>query len=326
MIRLFVVEGMITSDSIQDYVKCPHCKKAVLKQVYCSKCGRPLSTKPNAAKDQSERKTADHLNLPEETEPLTESPLEQLNQLKDSAKNLENERISNLKEEPLVLNSQIEDAVVTIPESVDDGNAESEETTNGFLIEKTPVAEEYPFTPDPSLKELVQKIVKQVMYESVLLNHFENGEVPEEAFLKLFEGVATEVHKLASRKAEIIEDVELATKECKSVKMSALQALNLLDIRRSIDDVTDEEYNIKSAFYKWDINHSDEVITEGEHKVIYLKELGRLINSEEIDELRKITMNCEETLSKTKLSNGARDKVKNTLLESRSILGLPEDL
>ena len=62
----------------------------------------------------------------------------------------------------------------------------------------------------------------------------------------------------------------------KSTVLSAQQMTKLLDLRKSLDDVT-EEYKVKAAALNWDDNHYEEGISEGQLKADYLRSLGGLI-------------------------------------------------
>lgn len=106
----------------------------------------------------------------------------------------------------------------------------------------------------------------------------------------------------------------------KSVVQSAQQGLKLLDLRRSFDDCSDEEYEVKSAALSWDVNHYGKKISEGQMKADYLRSLGSLIEVDEVNSLKDIAAGCMDASSMKHINDGVREKIKKAMQEASSIL------
>jgi hypothetical protein len=96
--------------------------------------------------------------------------------------------------------------------------------------------------------------------------------------------------------------------------------MKLLDLRKSLDDVTEEEYVIKAAALNWDIDHYGKKISDGRLKAEYLRSLGNIIPVDEVNELTKIAGKCIETSSIKYISESTREKIKKAMQEASSIL------
>ena len=236
--------------------------------------------------------------------------------------NIPNENQSQNGEEPLQ-NSVESD----VPE-VEKMTTQAEEEVNPVDFDKIIFNERKSFTDDVDLssytpdlyaKEIVEKIAKQVKYEVNIVQLFKDGQVPEEIFTRLFNSMADEISGLGVRREEVVKELNGLMKGYKSTVLSAQQGMKLLDLRKSLDDVTEEEYSVKAAALNWDISHYGERISESQQKAVYLRSLGNLILPEEVDELKNIAANCIETSSMKHISEGNREKIKKAMQEASSI-------
>jgi hypothetical protein len=101
---------------------------------------------------------------------------------------------------------------------------------------------------------------------------------------------------------------------------SAQQGLKLLDLRRSFDDCSNEEYTVKAAALNWDINHYEKKTSEGQMKADYLRSLGGLIQIDEVNDLKDIVAGCMEASSMKHINDSIREKIKKAMQEASSIL------
>jgi hypothetical protein len=176
------------------------------------------------------------------------------------------------------------------------------------------------YTPDPHAKEIVEKMAKQVKYVVNIVQLFKDGQVPEEIFIRLFNSMADEIGGLMARREEVVKELNGLMKGYESTVLSAQQGMKLLDLRKSLDDVSMEEYAVKAAALNWDISHYGERISEGRLKADYLRSLGNLIPVEEVNDLKKMAASCMEASSMKHISEGTREKIKKAMLEASSIL------
>jgi hypothetical protein len=311
----------MSASAPKELIRCSICNKVVPKQQYCPKCGKLLikNFKNPPVKD---KETDQEKNAPNQIEEETTNNTEQLDILRTKFKKSEEDRRENLEkesmegdmlsgskkeekasEENMVKNIEINDIVLDDTENI------KEAGVNGFV-----------FTPDKYTVDTVQKIAKNVRYESYLVDLLKSDEMNEETFLGLYKGIADDTHRLIQRRGEIITEIETAIKTYKSTITAAQHGMKLLDIRKSIDDASDEEYKVKSAAFKWDINHYGGKISSEEQKASYLKNLGSLIDSRELDDLISDVNSSIGIASKLNVSEEVKGKIQTSMREALSLL------
>ena len=175
------------------------------------------------------------------------------------------------------------------------------------------------YTPDPYTKEIVEKIAKQVKYEVNIVQLFRDGQVPEEIFTRLFTSMADKITSLKMRREEVVNELNGLMKGYESTVLSAQQGIKLLDLRKTLGDVTEEEYVIKAVALNWDINHYGQKISEVRQKADYLRSLGNLIPVEEVDDLKKMADYYMDASSMKHISDGVRQKITKAIQEASFI-------
>ena len=297
----------------KEFIRCSICNKVVPKQRYCPKCGKLLIKNMKNSPSKEEETDMEKATLKKLVEEVETSPTEQLENLRQKIKSSENER------REIIDNESIENDLLIGVEK--DGVVIAGEGPLASTIESDMIGgENLVFTPDKYTLETVQKIAKNVKYESYLVKLLKDAEITEEIFLGLYNGIADDTHKLILRRGEIIAEIETAMKGYRSTIVSAQQGMKLLNIRRSIDDASEEEYRVKAAALKWDIDNYTNRINEEEQKATYLKNLGRLIDTKELEELTNDANNCMNVLSKLSVSDVLKGKIKNSMQEALSLI------
>jgi uncharacterized coiled-coil DUF342 family protein len=139
-------------------------------------------------------------------------------------------------------------------------------------------------------------------------------------FMRLFPSMADEITSLKIRREEAVNELNGLMKEYGYTVLSAQQGIKLLDLRKSLDDVTEEEYVIKAEALNWDINHYEQKISEGRFKTDYVMSLGNLISAEEVEDLKEMAASCMDASSMKNTSDGIKQKIKKAMQEASSIL------
>ncbi|OGD60678.1 hypothetical protein A3K78_03625 [Candidatus Bathyarchaeota archaeon RBG_13_52_12] len=312
----------MATESVVENILCSKCNKVVPKQDICPECGQvldattvvPLKTS-DKIEDQAASRTLNFLQFRREfkKEKPTQGPQTQSQELKKppqkSVKNGATKVMENAVPEVEKMTSQKVEPVDTELQKVSD-------------VEKLPVqnVDIGSYTPDPYTKELVEKLVKQLRYEINLVQLFKEGQVSEEIFTRLFNGMTDEIPSLIAHRGEATKELSGLMNGYKSVAQSAQQGLKLLDLRRSFDDCSDEEYKVKAAALNWDVDHYGKKISEGQMKTDYLRSLGGLIQVEEVNDLKDIAAGCMEASSMKHIHDSIREKIKKAMQETSSIL------
>jgi hypothetical protein len=193
-------------------------------------------------------------------------------------------------------------------------------------IEAVEVAEEYhapnTFVPDPLTKDLMENLVKSISLKIKLVKLYRDGVVKEETFIKLFEGYAAEGKIWYSRREELLKKLSAEIEEMEEAYATASEALELLEVRKSIGEASTGEYEVKAPAYRWDIGNFETVIGEKKNRIAYLENVSIAITDAELQELKKLASIQYNTLESLQLSKDeVLAQIKDSLYEAIKTLG-----
>lgn len=312
----------------KELIRCGICNKVVPKQQYCPKCGKLLiknwknSTLKVAAVD------TENISPKKSVEESAPGPTDRLEKLREKIRKSEEVRIENLASESndsdLLIDVDSEDVVITSEESIVKKTESKDivlEDSGSDELKITSIEEDsVDYKPDKYTLETVQKIAKNIKYESYLVGLLKEDEIAQDAFFRLYHGLSDDTHKMIVRREELIAEIDEKIGNYRSTVGSAQQGMKLLNIRKSINDASDGEYKVKAAALKWDIENYGSRITEEEHKANYLKNLGSLIDVEELELLTNDVNNCTNIIAKLNVEEKFKEKIKDSMKEALAVL------
>jgi hypothetical protein len=294
----------------------------VPKQQYCPKCGKLLIK--NYKNPTSKTKLPEDAKNIEEPVKKEEDTTEQLETLREKIKMMENSRKKAIKEEkkseevifePEESESIVGDAFMV--KTLESKDIVLDDDVRGLDLH---LESELGFTPDKYTMDTVQKLAKNIKYESHLVKILSEDGMNEETFLGLYKNLIEDTHRLILRRSEIIREIDSSMGNYEYIIKTAQQGMKLLDIRVSIDDASEEEYKVKAAAYKWDINHYDNKIKFEEARANYLRNLGSLIDAEELDTLIGDVNESISKAGKLNVSEETRGKIQSSMKEALNLL------
>jgi hypothetical protein len=196
-------------------------------------------------------------------------------------------------------------------------------------IEAIEMVEEYQeeiqnkgYVPDPLTKDLMENLMKNISLKLKLIKLYRDGVVKEETFTKLFDDYLKQGKILFSRRDEIIQKLSGDVEEMEDDYAKSSEALELIEIRKSIGEVSEIEYAAKAPAYRWDIDHFDLMAAEKKNKIQYLENVGNIITKEELKELRELASLEYNTLDALQISKDeSLNSIKESLYEAIKTLG-----
>jgi hypothetical protein len=144
------------------------------------------------------------------------------------------------------------------------------------------------FAPDPLTKEVMESLAKNITLKIRIVRLLRESQVKEETFNKLFDSYVEQGRLWVGRRDEIIRRLKTDIERMEQALVTARKDFELLEIRKSIGDASNEEYNVKAPAYKWDIENLDNEIKNTRGGIQYVSNLKGLIPEEEIGELRDL--------------------------------------
>ncbi|UCH57509.1 MAG: zinc ribbon domain-containing protein [Candidatus Bathyarchaeota archaeon] len=193
-----------------------------------------------------------------------------------------------------------------------------EEPTVDIVVESEPIHE-----PDPIIKEVMENFAKNISMKIKLVNLLKEDGVKTEIFNKLFESYIARGELLMNSRSETLERVRYDLESMEKALNEAKVGLEELEIRKAINDISEEEYAAKSPGYEWDIKQYKDEVGRKKAEIIYLEDITRVMTLDEITELIKTGEGCYEALdgiSESKIDTEMVARVKVALEEALSCL------
>ncbi len=177
------------------------------------------------------------------------------------------------------------------------------------------------FAPDPLTKEVMENLAKNITLKIRLVRLLRDGQVKEETFKKLFDSYVEQGRLWVSRREEIIRRFNADIERMEHQLITARKDYELLEIRKSIGDADDEEYDVKAPAYRWDIEHLEKEITNRKGGMLYVADLQKLCPKNEVIELQRMAdSEYNELESVEGVSTETITKMKETLAEALNSL------
>lgn len=233
--------------------------------------------------------------------------------------------VEEIVAEPEIVEPVVEEIIDIEP--IADVNAEAEEEFEAPVEETIEVAEEPEpveveeivepvdevepevvavpeYDPDPVINEVMGNLAKNISMKIKLVDLLRTGGVKSEIFRKLFDSYLTRGELLMNSRSEMLERVRYDLGSMEGALHEAREGLEELDIRRAIEDVSEEEYAAKAPGFQWDIGQYKDEVGKKQADIYYLEDITRVMSSEEIGELVGIGEGCFEVLDELTESEG----------------------
>jgi len=203
----------------------------------------------------------------------------------------EPEVIEPVVEEVIEFEPVVEAIVEVIPEAPVEEEIVIAEEPEAVEIEEVwePVVEAEPevvavpeYEPDPVIKEVMGNLAKNISMKIKLVDLLRSG------------GVKSEI--LMNSRSEMLERVRYDLGSMEGALYEAKEGLEELDIRRAIEDVSEEEYAAKAPGFQWDIGQYKDEVGKKQAEIYYLEDIKRVMSTGEIVELVELGEGSSEAL------------------------------
>jgi hypothetical protein len=266
--------------------------------------------------------------IEEETEPIIEvaEPDVEVEPVPETVKEV-TEPIIEVAEPQVeeVLEIPLEESIESVEASVFEvvEGPEIEDVEKGEGVE--PVAElvielEPSYEPDPVIREIMENFAKNLSMKIKLVGLLRDGGVKPEIFERLFESYVARGELLMNSRSEMLERVRYDLDSMEKALNEAKVGLEELEIRRAINDVSEEEYAAKSPGFEWDIRQYKDEVGRKKAEISYLEDIKRVMSPEEIEGLIETGEGCSELIESEKIGSEMASRVRLSLEEALSCL------
>lgn len=143
------------------------------------------------------------------------------------------------------------------------------------------------FEPDTILKGVMSNLVKSISLNLWLVNKLQEGNVDEEQFNSMLSEYVNRLELSMKCREEMLDRARDLDSTERALKMAKL-GLAELEIKKSIGDISEEEYRAKSPGLKWDINKHQEEISRRKGDSAFLEDLKRTMSEEEMAQMKEM--------------------------------------
>lgn len=156
------------------------------------------------------------------------------------------------------------------------------------------VALEADVEPDPVIVTLTKDLMNSISLTLWSVDLLIEGSVEEDHFNSIFEGYEARSRSCMSRRRKMLEhaqDLDLLEKSLTEAKVGLWE----LEVRNTIGDLHDGEYEAKAPSYRWEIRHSQEEIARRRGEIGFLEDPTKVLPAEKILGMKET---CERAFEK----------------------------
>ena len=309
-------------------VTCPRCEGEVPSSLYCVACGCPLEIEGSA----EEGIGSDELRF--DLTPLKEMQAEGEPRADEAMAEPRYAAVESTVQgidfnlEPVEKESLITAHTEALePEAPDDG-IEAPET--GLQEDREPEREtlqtEEPGGPDPAIEELANELLNSVYLELWSVGLLRKEGTGEEQFLRAFDAYHGRVERYIGQRDNLLDQIrDLEAHEAKA--REARIELDELDIRKSLGDLHEGEYEAMAPALRWTIGRFEAEIEGRQGRIALLEDPFRLMPSGKVDEATTLAAEALELVreaeASARLSPGTAAKVRDSVNVIRGLLKEP---
>lgn len=150
---------------------------------------------------------------------------------------------------------------------------------------------------DPKIAELAKELMNSISLQLWSVNLLREGGVGEDHFNNIFQGYQTRFERCMAQRNEMLEEArDTATFE-KKVNEAKVE-LGELEVRRSLGDLHEGEYEAMTPALRWIIDHNEDMIAKREAEVALLEDLHQLMPADKIAETEEMAETAHEALER----------------------------
>ena len=306
-------------------VTCPRCKSEVPSSIYCVTCGCPLEIE---AAEEAEGTGEIRFDL----EPLTKMQGESESQNKGESTGPyfveEGDTVKGLKFalEPVEKESQTLSQIFDTMKDQTPKDAIEALDTEFHAGPEPP--REAPSTEaagdhDPEIYELATELLNSIYLKLWSVSLLRKEETDENQFLKAFEGYSDRLERCIGIRDHLLDQIrDLGAHEAKAGE--AKVELDKLDVRKSLGDLHEGEYQAMAPAMRWVIEHHEAETERRQDRIALLEDPLSLMPSEKVREAVVMAEEAVELIREAeafaRMSSGTAASVRDAIKMIQGIL------
>jgi hypothetical protein len=167
---------------------------------------------------------------------------------------------------------------------------------------------------DPNVNDKITELKNSVNMNFWLIDLLLKEEVDEDDFNALFDTYEARLNQSLKRCLQMIEDIkdpELIRKQLNEARLR----LSELEQRKKIGDISQEEYNLKTPVFQWDIDNYKKEISKRKSAHSNLDKFSKMFTKKEISEMKSSTQTSKKTVKEQQKSGKLNQAIGNRILK-----------
>ena len=308
----YTQDHAVKDDSGVTLVDCPNCKGSVPLSIYCLKCGYPMfelmkEHMNDGGDGDGDTPEEDDFRLePEDVEaPSIENPEPEAGP--ESKPEEEREALPEELQDSAEIDTPMEEVRENEPpeilDTLDRGEAEAEAPA----VEE-PDEEERGFEPDEALVSLMRNLANSINMKLWSVGQLLEGRISEQNFERLHEGYDMKWRQLMDQRNERLAQARDLDSLEEGLERAYI-SLGELEVRKTLSDLYQGEYEAKAPAYEWEIAHCEEQLEMRRGEITFLERLSNVIPGDEIGLM--VTM-ARGYLDEMRSSEGLMELINDT--------------
>lgn len=294
------------SDSGVRIVDCPHCKDSVPLSIYCLKCGYPMFElmKEHMSEDGSDgddgeefRLEPEDLEVPQSEEDEPESKPEE----EREAMNVDTQESAEPKE-------PLEEMKENDPPEIMDTPDRDEGEDEALVAEPQLDEADQGFEPDTPLMSLMRNLANSINMKLWSVGQLLEGRISEQSFERLHEGYDARWRQLMEQRNERLTQARDLDSLEEGLERAYI-SLGELEVKKTLNDLFEGEYEAKAPAYEWEISHYERQLDGRRGEIAFLERLSNVVPR---DELAMMAERARGYLDRMRSSEGLTELISGT--------------
>ena len=338
------IENNVSNVKIID---CPNCEESVPLSIYCLSCGFPMFDLMKEHQEKEENGEEGHQDLSEVSNESTSDISTELKfrlvpadlvseDMNEEKSDFEVDDELKLDEEYQTFDvdddSKTVDSENNVDENITSETLESLATSSHIFDEnelKSTMREvnvlipKREFEPDEATQSLMQNLANSINLKLWSVGQLQDEKISKENFERLHGGYDTRYRQLMDQRNARLEQVS-DVKNLEEELERAYICKSELEVRKTLNDLFEGEYQAKAPAYEWDISHCEVLLEHRKGEIAFLTSLVNVVQSDELVKMVKTARSYLECIQSSEglfeLIDGSSGRLKNSLEEIVSFL------
>lgn len=335
-------------------VDCPNCEESVPLAIYCLKCGFPMfdlmkehmnegsaddgenvrhEDLPDKGVDHSNDRTREFefklepadLDLEDVENRDVDSKMKRELSLREEEEFLYVDEVNDIIEPEKVIKEEIESKSLE-SSPISSHNLDDKEFQTSKSERKT-VKKKGGFDPDEAIQSLMQNLANSINLKLWSVGQLLDEKISEENFQRLHEGYHSRYRQLMDQRNERLEqarDIKFMEEGLERAYICKRE----LEVRKSLNDLFEGEYEAKAPAFDWEIAHCEVQLENRKKEITFVESLSIVVPSDKLLEMAETaTMYLERMQSSEgllELMNNSYAQLKTTMEEIVGFLEMNE--